>query len=72
MKGCGDWGEIPNNWRKVNITPIFEKERKDDLGTFRTVRLTSLPETIMAYILLEYCPGYVTEKKVIGTVSIVD
>ena len=35
-------GEVPGDWKKGNITPIFKKGRKEDLGYYRMVSLMSM------------------------------
>jgi len=40
-------GEVPGDWRKGHIIPIYKKESKDDPWNYRPVSLTSLPGKIV-------------------------
>ncbi|GAB0177099.1 mitochondrial enolase superfamily member 1 [Grus japonensis] len=43
----GQSGEVPTDWTRENITPIFKKGKKNDLGNYKLVSLTSVPSKIM-------------------------
>ncbi|PKU29706.1 rna-directed dna polymerase from mobile element jockey- hypothetical protein [Limosa lapponica baueri] len=58
-------GEVPEDWRKVNVTPVFRKGKKEDLGNYRPVSLTSIPEKMMEQLILGIISKHMEEKKAI-------
>lgn len=58
-------GEVPRDWKKVNITHIFKKGKKEDPGNYRPLSITSVPVEVVKQILLEALSQHTTDKKVI-------
>jgi len=50
-------GEVPKDWRKASVTPIFKKGKKEDPGNYRLVSLTSIPGKTMEQLILEVASG---------------
>ncbi|GAB0182212.1 mitochondrial enolase superfamily member 1 [Grus japonensis] len=58
--------EVPEDWRKANVTLVFKKVKKEDSGNYRTVNLTSIPGKVMEQLILGVINKHV-EEKVIGS-----
>jgi len=58
-------GEVPEDWSKAIVTPIFKKGKKEDPGNYRPVSLTCILGMVMEQLILEVINKQVEEKKII-------
>ncbi|GAB0207364.1 mitochondrial enolase superfamily member 1, partial [Grus japonensis] len=56
-------GEVPDDWRLANVTPIYKKGQKEDPGTYRPVSLTSVPGKIMERFILSALTRHVQDNQ---------
>ncbi|GAB0180444.1 mitochondrial enolase superfamily member 1 [Grus japonensis] len=59
-------GEVPTDWKRGNITPIFKKEKKKKTSGTTGRSVSPLPNKIMEQILLETMLRHMENKEVIG------
>ncbi|KFP33016.1 hypothetical protein N325_08440, partial [Colius striatus] len=57
--------EVPSDWKSASITPRYKKGRKDDLGNYRSVRLTSVPGKLMGQTILNSIILHMQDNQVI-------
>lgn len=57
-------GEVPEDWRKVKVTPVFKKGKKEDLGNYRRVSLTSVLGNMIEQLIVDITSKQVEFKKV--------
>ena len=57
--------EVPEDWGKANVIPIFKKGKKKDLGNYKLVSLTLIPGKVVEQLILETISMQMNDKKII-------
>ncbi|KFP50064.1 hypothetical protein N323_05702, partial [Cathartes aura] len=58
-------GQVPDDWKKANVIPVFKKDKKEDPGNYRLFSLTSIPGNVMEQLMLETISRHMEDKKAI-------
>ena len=58
-------GEVAEDWKIANVTTVFKKGKKDDLGKYRPASLSSEPGKLTEQPILYAVSRQLEEKKVI-------
>lgn len=58
-------GQIAEDWKIANVTPVFKNDKKKYLGKYRPVNLTSVHGTVMEQFVLDAISKKLEEKKVV-------
>ena len=58
-------GEVPEDSRKANITPIFRKGKQEDPGNSTPASLTLIPGKVTEQLILETTSMHMTDKKIL-------
>ena len=59
-------GELPDDWKKANISPIYKKGPKDEAGNYRPVSLTSVACKLLETIVKKQMTKFLNERHVIS------
>jgi len=62
-------GEVSEDWKIKNVTPVFKKGKKEDLGYYRPVSLTSIPRKMMDNLLFTPSPSNWKRRKLSRVVN---
>ena len=58
-------GEVPKDWRRASVVPIFKKGKKEEPGNYRPVSLTSITSKILEQIVKRSLCKHLENKAVI-------
>ena len=59
-------GQVPQDWKEANVTPIFKKGSKNNPSHYRPVSLTSIPCKLMESIMKDGIVEYLLRFKLIN------
>lgn len=57
--------EVPEDWRKENIIPVFKKGKREDSGKYKSVSLILILGKEVEQLILEMISRSIKDKKII-------
>lgn len=64
LKGHGT-EKVSEDWKTINVTPIFKKSKKENPENHRLLSLTLIPGKVMEKLILETVSKHMKYRKVI-------
>jgi len=61
--------EITEDWKGANVTLVFKKGKKEDVGNYRLISLISVPGKVMEQITWKLLPNFLRARRSLGVVS---
>ena len=58
-------GQVPEDWRVANVTPLFKKGSREELGNYRPVSLTSVVGKVLETLIKDQMRNYLNKYKLI-------
>ncbi|TRZ17143.1 hypothetical protein HGM15179_009967 [Zosterops borbonicus] len=58
-------GEVPEDWKKANVTLVIKKGKKEDTGNSQSVSFISIPGKVMEHIILKTISIHMENNKLI-------
>ena len=58
-------GQVPEDWRVANVTPLFKKGSREELGNYRPVSLISVVGKVLEILTRDQMRNHLNKYKVI-------
>ena len=58
-------GQVPEDWRVANVTPLFNKGSREELGNYRPVSLTSVVGKVLETLIRDRMRNHLNKYKLI-------
>ena len=58
LKSSLESGQVPEDWRVTNVTPLFKKGSREELGNYRPVSLTSVVRKVFQTLIMDQMRNY--------------
>ena len=58
-------GQVPEDWRVANVTPLFQKGSREELGNYRPVSLTAVVGKVLQTLIKDQMRNHLNKYKLI-------
>jgi hypothetical protein len=62
-------GDLPDDWREANISPIFKKGKREDPANYRPISLTSISSKLLEHIVHRATMNHLENNNLLSSVQ---